>query len=172
MFYQEVFSSLKNHDIRYLVSGGVAVVLHGVLRFTADLDLIVDFEPENLKRLLTALDEAGYKPKLPVRASDFLDPANRKLWAEEKNMVVFSFYNREAPHKLIDIFIEEIIPFKDLDEAKKVVSAGEIDIPTVSLKHLVELKKRANRGQDLSDIESLEELSRRMNDESQSSQTD
>lgn len=171
MFYGEVFRTLNNHKVRYLVSGGVAVVLHGVLRFTADLDLIVDFEPGNLNRLLLALDESGYKPKLPVRASDFLDPANRKLWTEEKNMIVFSFYNREAPHKMIDIFVEELIPFNTLDIAKKIVSAGGIDIPVVSLQHLVELKKLANRRQDLSDIDSLEELARRMNNESQSSQS-
>lgn len=163
MFYQEVFQSLQNHKVSYLVSGGVAVVLHGVLRFTADLDLIVDFEPENLKRLLLALHESGYKPKLPVRASDFLDPANRKLWAEEKNMIVFSFYNREAPYKLIDIFVEELIPFNELDSAKKEVFAGGIHIPVVSMDHLIRLKKLADRRQDIADIESLEELTRRMN---------
>lgn len=133
------------------------------MRFTVDLDIIVDFEPENLRKLLKALEESGYKPRLPVKAAEFLNPDNRKMWVEEKNMIVFSFYNREAPQKLIDVLLEELIPFNELDRARKVFSAGETDIPVVSLQHLILLKKKAGRRQDLADIESLEELIRRMN---------
>lgn len=42
--------------MRYLVAGGVAVVLHGYLRTTADLDLIVQLEPDNTLRALNALE--------------------------------------------------------------------------------------------------------------------
>ena len=50
MYYENVFRSLQKNNIRYAVAGGIALVLHGVVRFTADLDLIVDLEQENLKR--------------------------------------------------------------------------------------------------------------------------
>jgi hypothetical protein len=37
MFFKDLFQSLRAHGVRYVVVGGVAVALHGVNRFTADL---------------------------------------------------------------------------------------------------------------------------------------
>lgn len=42
MIYNDVFKKLSRRGVKYLVVGGVAVVLHGYTRFTADLDLIID----------------------------------------------------------------------------------------------------------------------------------
>jgi len=46
MFYQEIFDALEKKKVQYLVVGGVAVVLHGFVRATADLDLMVALDPE------------------------------------------------------------------------------------------------------------------------------
>lgn len=35
----EVLRTLNEHEVRYLVVGGLAVVAHGYVRFTKDLDL-------------------------------------------------------------------------------------------------------------------------------------
>ena len=37
-----IFLALNNAGVRYLVAGGLAVVAHGFVRFTNDVDLIVD----------------------------------------------------------------------------------------------------------------------------------
>jgi len=52
LYYENVFRVLQKNNIRYAVAGGVALVLHGVVRFTADVDLIVDLEQENLRRFV------------------------------------------------------------------------------------------------------------------------
>jgi hypothetical protein len=54
-----VFSSFEKHDVRYLVIGGIAAVLHGVPRATFDLDVLIEATHENATRLLAALGEAG-----------------------------------------------------------------------------------------------------------------
>jgi hypothetical protein len=54
-----VFASFQNHDVRYVVIGGIAAVLHGVPRATFDLDILIDATPENARRLLQALLAAG-----------------------------------------------------------------------------------------------------------------
>jgi hypothetical protein len=41
------------------VIGGVAAVLHGVPRATFDIDLLIDATPDNARRLLAALLDAG-----------------------------------------------------------------------------------------------------------------
>ena len=57
--YQGVFSSLMRHDVRYVVIGGVAAVIHGVPRATFDLDMLVEATRENAAALLAAFAEAG-----------------------------------------------------------------------------------------------------------------
>ncbi|MDN3515601.1 MAG: hypothetical protein NG747_14545 [Candidatus Brocadia sp.] len=42
MFYESIFDKLNKSHIDYIVVGGVALVLHGAVRLTADLDLIDD----------------------------------------------------------------------------------------------------------------------------------
>lgn len=39
---QDVFESFERHEVRYLVIGGIAAVLHGVPRATFDLDILID----------------------------------------------------------------------------------------------------------------------------------
>ena len=56
---QDVFRCLDCHEVKYLVIGGIAAVLHGVPRATFDLDILIEATPENAKRLLDALSEAG-----------------------------------------------------------------------------------------------------------------
>jgi len=64
MYYQDVFTILNEKNVRYVVIGGIALVLHGVLRMTVDLDLIIDLEEENIDRFLSAMKSLGYNQKL------------------------------------------------------------------------------------------------------------
>jgi hypothetical protein len=160
MYYENVFSSLQKNEVRYAVAGGVALVLHGVVRFTADLDVIVDLEPDNLRRFVQTITELGYRPRNPVKAADFLDPALRAGWKREKEMEVFSFVDPAQPMTLIDVFIEEKIPFREILNELALVTAKGITIPVVSLAHLKRLKKAAGRPQDLADIEAIEAMER------------
>ena len=158
MYYENVFRVLQKSNIRYAVAGGVALVLHGVVRFTADVDLIVDLEQENLRRFVQAMTELGYRPRNPVKAEDFLDHAIREEWKREKGMEVFSFIDPAEPMTLIDVFIEEKIPFREVMQDLVRVTAKGISIPVVSLAHLKRLKKAAGRPQDIADIEAIEAM--------------
>ncbi len=48
---------LHTREVRFVVIGGVAVAAHGYIRGTADLDLVPDPDPENLKRVVEVLEE-------------------------------------------------------------------------------------------------------------------
>ena len=56
---KDVFKSLQKHDVKYVVIGGIASVLHGVPRATFDLDILIEALPDNAQRLLNALTDAG-----------------------------------------------------------------------------------------------------------------
>ena len=57
---QDVFKSFQQHEVRYVVIGGIASVLHGVPRATFDLDILIDPTDDNALRLLLALSDAGF----------------------------------------------------------------------------------------------------------------
>jgi hypothetical protein len=56
---QGVFASFERNEVKYLVIGGIAAVLYGVPRATFDLDILIEATPDNARRLLEALEEAG-----------------------------------------------------------------------------------------------------------------
>jgi predicted nucleotidyltransferase len=158
MFYEEVFRELNRTKVRYLVVGGGAVVLHGVVRMTVDLDLFVDFKEKNLLKFAEVLTKLGYKPKIPVKISEFADVSKREKWKKEKNMLVFSFFHLKRHYDHIDVFVYEPIKFEKVYKKVEVVDVEGVKIPIISVKHLKEMKMIAGRPQDLADIKALEEV--------------
>jgi len=57
---QGAFASFQKHNVKYVIIGGIASVLHGAPRATFDLDILIEASPENASRLLDALTEAGF----------------------------------------------------------------------------------------------------------------
>jgi predicted nucleotidyltransferase len=47
--------ALNDQGVRYVLIGGFAVILHGFVRATKDIDLLVDPSPENVQRLKRAM---------------------------------------------------------------------------------------------------------------------
>lgn len=158
IFYEDIFKAFEKEKIDYVVVGGLAAVLHGLMRLTVDLDLIVALEKSNLEKFSEVMKKLGYRPKVPANPKDLGDPQIREQWINEKNMKVFSFYHDKDQSKLIDVFVTEPIPFEKLNKDKKIIKADHIHIPICSIEHLIELKKISGRPQDLADIKGLNRL--------------
>ncbi|MCL4778661.1 MAG: nucleotidyltransferase [Gammaproteobacteria bacterium] len=161
--FDRVFAALQATGVRYVVVGGVAVNLHGYQRFTKDIDLVIELAPERAIKVLDALSAIGYKPNLPVKLADFANPAIREEWVRDKNMMVFQMYSDEL-RTTIDIFVQYPLDFESLWN-----DGTKIDLPGTSLRiasidHLILMKRRAGRAQDLVDIEKLEILRRYITD--------
>jgi hypothetical protein len=69
---KRVFSCLETHEVRYLVIGGIAAILHGVPRVTLDADFLIENSLENATRLLGALREAGLGTAFLIEADALL----------------------------------------------------------------------------------------------------
>ena len=52
-----VCSLLNREGVRYLVIGGRACVLHGIVRTTEDVDILIEPTEENCRKVLTALSQ-------------------------------------------------------------------------------------------------------------------
>ena len=156
---ERVLQALNRQEVRYLVAGGVAVVLHGYLRTTADLDLIVQLERENIRRALRALDSLGYQPRAPVSADDFAERSIRETWIREKNLQVFSFWSNENPGLEVDLFVREPFDFDAVFASTEETRLETTEVRVVPRKLLMEMKRRTGRPRDLEDVEALEALS-------------
>ncbi len=160
--FEAIFSALNAAEARYLVVGGVAVVLHGHPRLTADLDLVVALDPANVRAALRALRKLGYAPRMPVDAEDLADPGRRAEWVRTKHMTVFSLASPAHPATEVDLFVEEPFPFDEAHARATWADLGALRVPVACIADLVAMKRRAGRPQDLEDVRRLEAIAREL----------
>ena len=153
---EKIVSGLNDAGVRYLLVGGLAVVAHGVVRFTADLDIVVDFTPSNLEPALATFTSLGYRPRAPVDIEGFADPEQRRAWVAEKGLTVFSLYSREHAATEVDLFVEPPFDFEAAyPRAYWAEIAPGVRASIVGRDDLIALKTRAGRPQDLEDVRLL-----------------
>ena len=153
---EAIFQALNNAGVRYLVAGGLAVNAYGYLRFTKDVDFVLQLVPDNIKTAFSALATLGYRPNVPVSADQFADPKIRESWIRDKGMQVLQFWSDEHKETPIDIFVTEPFPF-DEEYSRALVKqlTGEIKVYFVSIPTLIQMKELADREQGRIDIEHL-----------------
>jgi hypothetical protein len=159
--FEPLFDALNRAQVRYVVVGGVAVVLHGFARLTGDLDLAIDLRPAEARKAVVAFEQFGLRPRLPVDAMQFAEPAVREAWVREKQMRVFTFLDPSNPMLLVDCFAEDMLPFDELWARADVVPLASTTVRVASIPDLIALNRQAARPQDLQDIDGLQEIQRR-----------
>ncbi len=138
---QGVFRSFQRHEVKYVVIGGIASILHGVPRATFDLDLLIEATPENAQRLLDALLDAGLGTAGLTSASAVL--ANE----------ITIFKDR------VRVDVQTSTPglaFSDAWARRKTVSYQGQDFFILAKGDLIDSKRAAARPVDLEDVRLLE----------------
>jgi predicted nucleotidyltransferase len=157
---QTIIQALNEAGVRYLVVGGLAVVAHGHVRFTADLDLVLDFNEENLRRAMEVFESLGFRPRAPVPLRKFAETEIRQGWIRDKGLTVLSLFSDDHPLTEVDLFVADPFGFDQVYTRRVTMAiAPHVEATFVGLDDLVRMKKVAGRPQDLSDIEQLEDLS-------------
>jgi len=119
--------------VQYVVVGGLATVLHGYARFTADIDLVINLDQQKAEKAITVLSAFGLKPRLPVDPIQFCDPAIRKSWVEDKNMLVFSLHHPDKPLLVVDLLVNEPVPFQELAQRAVQLDLGGEKVPVCAI---------------------------------------
>ena len=154
-----IVRELNRNQVQYLIAGGLAVVAHGYVRFTADLDLLLAMDSGNLTTAVAVLKELNYRPRAPVDIERFIDPAHRRQWIEEKGLTVFSLFSPDHPATEIDLFVEQPLVFADAyPKAVQMEVSPGIEATFCSLDDLIDMKKKAGRPLDMEDIAQLRKL--------------
>jgi hypothetical protein len=146
-----VFAALNRHGVDYLVIGGFAVIAHGHVRATKDIDLVASEQRENLERFAAALRELGARLRgvdaehLPVDPTNPDDLGNGANWT----MVTDAGW--------VDFMAEPpgAAAYPQMRARAVQRRVRNVDIPIVGIDDLIRMKQAAGRPRDLADIAAL-----------------
>ncbi|MGK5086110.1 hypothetical protein WDW86_00995 [Bdellovibrionota bacterium FG-2] len=144
--------ALQAEKIQYSIVGGYAVALHGAVRGTVDLDLVLALNEETFIKAESIFLALGLVPRLPVNAKEVFN--FRDEYIQKRNLIAWSFYNPLKPVQQLDIIITE-------DAAKmrtKTMMIHGTPIIVASIDDLIAMKTRSARPQDLEDVKALKIL--------------
>jgi len=137
---KEVFKSFQQHDVRYVVIGGIAAVLYGVPRATFDLDILIEASPQNVQRLIDALIDAGMGTATLTSSDEILS----------NEITIFKDRVR------IDVQLSTPgLQFETSWSKKQTMQYQGQEFYVVSLEDLIRSKRAAGRDVDLEDIRLL-----------------
>ena len=151
-FLQRVCAALDDAGVAYALVGGQAVALHGVVRGTVDVDLVLRWQPQVVEAAEAALQKLGLVSQLPITAADVL--AHRDEYVEQRNLVAWNFYNPRAPLEQVDIIITYDLADAHVDRIA--LAAGAVAV--LSVPALIDMKRASGRPQDLEDASALEKM--------------
>jgi hypothetical protein len=145
--FLEVLNALGKEKVDYILIGGFAVILHGMPRFTQDIDIFIKMNPENIEKLRKALHNL------------FQDDSIYEITLNELND--YSVIRYGAPEGFyIDIMarLGEIATYETLEY--ETVTFNNVPVNIATPLTLFNLKKNTLRPEDRSDAFYLSELMR------------
>jgi len=144
--WNEFLGLLKQHGVRFVMVGGLAVAFHGHERYTKDLDVLVDPSEANARRLGKVLVEFGFV-------------ATGRAWRR-----------LTRPYQILTLGVEPIridvltsvsgIAFRSIWKGRGVFSTLAGEVPVIGLAELRINKLATGRPQDLADIAQLDAIAR------------
>ena len=153
MLIDEIVEEFRRRDVKFAIVGGYAVVLHGAVRLTVDIDIVLRLKERDFLEAEAAMKSLKLLPRLPVTAADVFH--FREEYISKRNLVAWSFFGKEDPTLVVDILMTQ-----DLDSLSVVELEGRAGrrYPVVAIDDLIAMKKASGRPQDLSDVDALERI--------------
>jgi predicted nucleotidyltransferase len=138
----EVFRALNEKHAEYLVIGGVACILHGYLRTTRDIDILIARSEDNADRVLSALATVGY--------------GFAKEWSAKEVLARPITVIGDDPS--VDVFtVAWTVKYADAVKRSAILQIDKDAVPLMGLEDLI-ATKRTGRLRDAADIEALEQI--------------
>ncbi len=156
----ELLRSLSEGHVQYVLVGGLAVQLHGFMRSTFDVDLVLAMNDENLVRFIEVAKRFGLTPSIPVPIDSLRNASQVEQWHREKGMLAFALREPQIGGGVVDVLVRPEVSYEQL---KRNAVAGALFAQQVwiaSIDDLLTMKRAANRPKDILDIAALEKIKR------------
>ena len=125
----DVIEILNRENVRYVVVGSVAVVLHGARGDVADLDIVVDPSPHEAQRCMRALALAGFMPSIALPLPVHL-------------LTVVRLFDQAA--REVNVFVRNENLFKELWSNSNLVKVGDQTARIAGREQLLQMKRIYN----------------------------
>lgn len=141
--FRDLLALFNAHEVDYVVVGAHALAFHGAPRFTGDLDVLVRPDPDNARRVLSALDEFGFG-SLGLTAEDFAEPGN---------VVQLGV----APVRIDIITSLSGVSWDEVQSGRTTAEFGDQTVYYLGRQQLVLNKRAVGRKKDIADLEAIGE---------------
>ncbi len=143
----QVLAAFARHGVEYVLVGGAALNVHGIVRATEDADLFVKPERENIERLRRALDSVYHDPLIEeITADDLLGAYPAVRYYPPTGSLFFDILTR----------LGKAFTWEDLDTEEHEVEGVPVRVATPAT--LYRMKRDTVRLQDRADADMLCEV--------------
>jgi predicted nucleotidyltransferase len=147
-----VFATLERYGVDYITIGAFAVIAHGYVRATADIDVMARQDRDNLERLAAAFADLNARLRgVDAHLLD-TDPTDPDTLA---NGASFTLDTDAGP---VD-YLNDVPGAGDYDDLRAraiEATAAGVTVRVVGLDDLIRMKRASGRPQDLRDIANLQ----------------
>jgi hypothetical protein len=140
--FRDLLRAFDDHDVRYLIVGGYAYAVHVEPRYTKDLDIWIDPEPENAARAWKALAAFG-APLADLTPGDLATPG--------------TVYQLGVEPRRVDILNHlDAVTFAEAWPRRIATEYGGVPAQVIGADDLFRNKSAAGRPRDIADIRAIE----------------
>jgi hypothetical protein len=139
--YEELLKLFNKHKVRYCIVGAYAVAFYARPRYTKDIDILIEPDIENGKRIMSALDEFGFG-SLNLSEEDF----------SKKGKIIQLGYE---PVQVDIITSIQGCNFKQAWKNRVLGTYGKEKVYFIGINELIKNKEISNRKQDQIDLDIL-----------------
>jgi len=147
---RQILARLNEHEVEFVVIGGVAAILHGSARATLDVDICAPLVEPNLSRIVAAL--RGSNPRWRTR------PDRPPLSDDPEALRGFRNLYLETDMGILDI-LDEVTGVGAYDQVlpnSAEIDIGQMKLRVLTLEALIRAKHAAARRKDLEAVKELE----------------
>ncbi len=151
--FKKIIGTLKKNNVSFVIIGGHAVIQHGYIRATEDIDIVFRRDHESEKSLFSALKELDAcwisNEKDPMTRLEKLIPVDIPFIKNNHLMMLHTEFG------YLDIF--DYLPGFPEENLDLIFRESAIfnDARYISLKDLIRIKKDSGRPKDINDIMEL-----------------
>jgi len=140
--FRDFIQALNNQNVEYILVGGMAVILHGYVRGTGDMDIWVN----RTKRNYILLKKSFYEFGMPV-----FDMIEEKFLSDEFDVWSFGV----SPVKIEIMTAVKGLRFDETFQKAQFYDDNGLQIRFIHINDLIKAKQASGRYKDLDDIEQL-----------------
>lgn len=146
-----IFETLDRHGVDHLTIGAWAVIAHGYVRATADIDFVARLDEQNMARLAAALKELNARLRRVDADKLDIDPRDPRV------LITGASFTMDTDAGPLD-FLNAVPGAADYDDMRsraRKADAGGVTVRVVGYEDLLRMKEASGREQDLLDIHQL-----------------